>query len=62
MTREEIVRYVASEDRTTNEKCIYLRRVRAIMLNEIHEKQQLLDQVDYMLYELKNMKENFPNI
>ncbi len=56
MTRGEIVRFVGDEQRTKEEKNRYLRQARAMLLDEIHEKQQLLDQVDYMLYELKRSK------
>lgn len=41
------------EKKTKEERIRILRKNRAQLLEEIHGKQQLLDQLDYMLYELK---------
>ncbi|MBD5453581.1 MAG: hypothetical protein HDR30_04525 [Lachnospiraceae bacterium] len=41
------------DEKTEEERIRILRKNRAQLLDEIHGKQQLLDQLDYMLYEIK---------
>ena len=42
--------------RTEEEQIRIIRKSRAQLLDEIHEKQQQLDRLDYMLYEMKGGK------
>lgn len=53
MTLTEITEQLNKDGRTKEEKIKILRKNRAQLLGEIHGKQQLLDQLDYMLYEMK---------
>ncbi len=53
MTLGEITKQMEENGRTKEEKIRILRKNRAQLLEEIHGKQQLLDQLDYMLYEMK---------
>ena len=53
MTLEEITRRVRENGVTREEQIRLLRKSRAQLLDEIHGKQQLLDQLDYMLHELR---------
>lgn len=53
MTLGEITKQIEENGRTKEEKIRILRKNRAQLLDEIHGKQQLLDQLDYMLYEMK---------
>lgn len=53
MTLEEITKLVNENEKTKEEQIRILRKSRAQLLDEIHDKQQLLDQLDYMLYEMK---------
>jgi len=53
MTLGEITKQIEENGRTKEEKIRILRKNRAQLLEEIHGKQQLLDQLDYMLYEMK---------
>ena len=53
MTLGEITKQIEENGRTREEKIRILRKNRAQLLEEIHGKQQLLDQLDYMLYEMK---------
>lgn len=41
---------------TTAQQIRMLRKYRYRLLEEIHGKQQLLDQLDYLIYEIKNQK------
>lgn len=56
MTLEEIMTRIADNRITKNEKVKVLRKTRGQLLEEIHCTQQLLDQVDYMIHELKIQK------
>lgn len=47
------------DEKTEEERIRILRKNRAQLLDEIHGKQQLLDQLDYMLYEIKRMTGGF---
>ena len=54
----DTVKYFAalqmSEEDTSAEEIRLLRKCRFQLLEEIHEKQQMLDQLDYLVYEIKN--------
>ena len=52
MTRKEI------EEKRAEEEILALRKKRCILLEEIHEKQRLLDQVDYQIYQEKEKRRN----
>ena len=56
MTLEEITKQLEKNGRTEEEQIRILRKSRAQLLDEIHEKQQQLDRLDYMLYEMKGGK------
>lgn len=56
MTLQEITKQIADQGMTKEEKIRILRITRGQLLEEIHCKQQLLDQVDYMLHELRVQK------
>lgn len=53
MTLTEITKQLNENEKTKEEKIKILRKSRAQLIDEIHGKQQLLDQLDYMLYEMK---------
>lgn len=53
MTLIEITEQLNENVKTKEEKIRILRKNRAELMDEIHRKQQLLDQLDYMLYEMK---------
>lgn len=53
MTLEEITRQIHREGKTKEEQIQILREKRVGLLEEIHDKQQLLDQLDYMIYKIK---------
>ncbi|MCD8054852.1 MAG: hypothetical protein LUF00_12635 [Lachnospiraceae bacterium] len=53
MTITEIVKLTEAGQKTTEEKLMLLKRIRGNLMDELHSKQQLVDQVDYMIYELK---------
>ncbi|MCD8019293.1 MAG: hypothetical protein LUF92_06825 [Clostridiales bacterium] len=53
MTLTEITELTESGQKTTEEKLILLKRIRGKLMDELHCKQQLVDQVDYMIYKLK---------
>lgn len=53
MTLTEITKQLNENEKTKEEKIKILRKSRAQLIDEIHKKQQLLDQLDYMLYEMK---------
>lgn len=62
MTLGEITKQVEKNGNTKEEQIRILRKNRAQLLEEIHGKQQLLDQLDYMLYQMKEgdrQRENF---
>ncbi|MCC8102264.1 MAG: hypothetical protein LIP11_08385 [Clostridiales bacterium] len=54
MTITEITELTESGEKTPEEKLMILKRIRGSLMDELHCKQQLVDQVDYMIYELKN--------
>lgn len=53
MTLEEIEKLLNEKVKTKEEKIRIIRKARGCLLEEIHGKQQLLDRLDYMLYEIK---------
>ena len=53
MTLEEVTKLVKETGKTKEDQIRILRKSRAQLLDEIHGKQQLLDQLDYMLHEIK---------
>lgn len=53
MTLESITCVMNDEKKTKEEKIRILRKDRAQLLDEIHGKQQLLDQLDYMIHVIK---------
>lgn len=57
MTLEEVTRQVKKSGKTKEEQIRILRKNRLQLLDEIHSKQQLLDQLDYMIHEIKKDSE-----
>lgn len=56
MSRQDVCRYLEllKLQGTENERIRLLRIYRAELLDEIHEKQQSLDHIDYIIYEINN--------
>lgn len=60
MTLEEITKKINDNTKSKEEQIRILRKGRAQLLEEIHVKQQQLDQIDYMLHKIKiNRKDGF---
>lgn len=57
MTLEEVTRQVKKSGKTKEDQIRILRKNRLQLLDEIHSKQQLLDQLDYMIHEIKKNSE-----
>lgn len=57
MTLEEVTRQVKRCGKTKEDQIRILRKSRLQLLDEIHSKQQLLDQLDYMIHEIKKDSE-----
>ena len=57
MTLEEVTRQVKKSGKTKEDQIRILRKSRLQLLDEIHSKQQLLDQLDYMIHEIKKDSE-----
>lgn len=57
MTLEEVTRQVKKSVKTKEDQIRILRKSRLQLLDEIHSKQQLLDQLDYMIHEIKKDSE-----
>lgn len=57
MTLEEVTRQVKKCGKTKEDQIRILRKNRFQLLDEIHSKQQLLDQLDYMIHEIKKDSE-----
>lgn len=53
MTLEEITKQLEKNGNTKEEQIGIIRKNRAQLMDEIHRQQQLLDRLDYMLYQLK---------
>lgn len=53
MTICEVTELVREPGRDKGEKIRMLRKIRAELLETIHSKQQLLDQIDYLIYEIR---------
>lgn len=54
MTLSELETLLAEPGRSDQERQRIIKLERCRLLEEIHEKQQKLDRLDYMLHELKN--------
>ena len=57
MTLEEVTRQVKKSGKTKEDQIRILRKSRLQLLDEIHSKQQLLYQLDYMIHEIKKDSE-----
>ena len=57
MTLEEVTRQVKKSGKTKEDQIRILRKSRLQLLDKIHSKQQLLDQLDYMIHEIKKDSE-----
>jgi len=57
MTLEEVTRQVKKSGKTKEDQIRILRKSRLQLLDELHSKQQLLDQLDYMIHEIKKDSE-----
>lgn len=57
-TLKRFIRLMDDQTDTTAEQVKLLRKCRCRLLEEIHGKQQSLDQLDYLIYELKKQKES----
>lgn len=57
MTLEEVTRQIKKSGKTKEDQIRILRKNRFQLLDEIHSKQQLLDQLDYMIHEIKKDSE-----
>lgn len=53
MTLVEITEQLNENGKTKEEKIRILQKNRAQLMDAIHDKQQLLDRLDYMLYQIK---------
>ncbi len=53
MTLEEVTKQLEKYGNTKEEQIRIIRKSRAELLDEIHSKQQLLDQLDYMIHEIR---------
>lgn len=53
MTLEEVTKQLEKYADTKEEQIGIIRKSRAELLDEIHSKQQLLDQLDYMIHEVR---------
>lgn len=53
MTIGEITKLVNEEGKTKEEQLQMLRKIRSQLLEVLHCKQQLLDQIDYLIYEIR---------
>lgn len=62
MTITEIETMLESEGKTPEEKLHLLQRVRATLMEELHGQQQLVDQVDYLIYTLQPTKKTRRNL
>lgn len=59
MTISEITKLVNEKGKTKEEQIRMLRKIRSQLLEAIHGKQQLLDQIDYMIYKIKEDEKEF---
>lgn len=53
MTLEEVAKQLEKNGNIKEEQIRIIRKSRAQLLDEIHSKQQLLDQLDYMIHEIR---------
>ncbi|MCC8098973.1 MAG: hypothetical protein LIO78_02770 [Clostridiales bacterium] len=56
MTITEIEAMLESGEKTPEQKLRLLKKVRATLMEELHGQQQLVDQVDYLIYTLQPTK------
>ncbi len=56
MTIVELTTLTQSSQKTTEEKLHILKRVRWELMEELHGKQQQVDQVDYLIFQLQTDK------
>lgn len=56
-TLKELICLQSSDEDTREKQLKILRKCRSTLLNEIHTKQQRLDQLDYLIYEIGHVKE-----
>ncbi len=56
MTITQIAAMMQAGDKSPEEKLLLLKKLRAQLMEELHDRQRVLDQVDYMIYELKTGK------
>lgn len=52
-SKKTILEKAENENLPFKDKIQYLKEQRCLLLEEIHKKQQLLDQIDYLIYKLK---------
>ncbi len=57
MTAKDLLELTQDDSKTKAEKLLQLKKIRCSILEECHCKQQLLDQVDYLIYQLKQQLE-----
>ncbi|MCC8076022.1 MAG: hypothetical protein LIO95_08810 [Clostridiales bacterium] len=58
MTMTELTALMESDQKTTEEKLRLLKKVRVNLMDELHGRQQQVDQVDYLIYQLQAGKKN----
>lgn len=58
MTIVELTALTQSSQKTTEEKLHILKRVRWELMEELHGKQQMVDQVDYLIFQLQAEKKS----
>ncbi len=56
MTITQIAAMTQAGDKSPEEKLLLLKKLRAELMEELHDRQRVLDQVDYMIYELSTGK------
>ncbi len=56
MTMTELTALMESNQKTTEEKLRLLKKVRVNLMDELHGRQQQVDQVDYLIYQLQAEK------
>ena len=53
MTMTEIEAMLATGEKTTEEKLRLLQKARAALMEEVHDRQLMVDHVDYLIYMLQ---------
>lgn len=54
----ELTALMETSEKTTEEKLRLLKKARLNLMEELHSKQQLVDQVDYLIYQLQTAKKS----